>query len=150
MHSHEVLKSLHFNTFMQLSLIYMDFESINFLIIIFLTRFAIVVLYSLIVFFKSSRFNTIIFIEFTIFAIFFSLSQASSIFRKGVGSSKINLYRPLKKQVRSISPFTSFYYMYMLPSKSGGIFNFLYVNFKKKSLLLEELGGGSPPSTSST
>lgn len=48
MHSHEVLKSLHFNTFMQLSLIYMDFESINFLIIIFLTRFAIVVLYSLI------------------------------------------------------------------------------------------------------
>lgn len=48
MHSHEVLKSLHFNTFMQLSLIYIDFESINFLIIIFLTRFAIVVLYSLI------------------------------------------------------------------------------------------------------
>lgn len=46
MHSHEVLKSLHLNTFMQLSLTYMDFESINLLIIIFLTRFAIVVLYS--------------------------------------------------------------------------------------------------------
>lgn len=68
MHSHEVLKSLHFNTFMQLSLIYMDFESLNFLIIIFLTRFAIRNR-SLKDLFKFSRFNTIIIIEFTFFAI---------------------------------------------------------------------------------